>query len=257
MTIRFSVCVEMIFRDRPFVERLDAVVQAGYDAYEFWRLAEKDLDGILERQQALALTCAAFSGAEGGPLVDPAARDAYLAGLERAVAAARRFGGTTLILTPGNAIRGLSHQAQHRSVVDGLKASLPIVEPAGITLGLEPLNTRVDHAGVFLDRSEEGFHIVDEVNSPNVKLLYDIYHMQLMEGDLIETIRANAEKIGHLHVADVPGRHEPGTGEINYGNVFRAIAESGYAGFVGLEYRPSIDPAASLAAVRELAMGLL
>jgi len=250
--LMISVCVEMLYRELPFVERLRAVEQAGCPAYEFWRLAGKDLDSIVAEQQRLGLICAGLLGGEDGRIADPSSRDRYLASLERAVAAARKLGAKSLIVTSGDRIPDLSPSAQYTSMVEALKESLPIVEPRGITLVLEPLNSLVDHRGIFLDRSADGFRIIDEVNSPNVKLLYDIYHMQVMEGNLIATIQANLDQIGHLHVADVPGRHEPGTGEINYRNVFRAISEAGYRGFVGLEFRPSVDSAAALAAVRNL-----
>jgi len=111
----------------------------------------------------------------------------------------------------------------------------------------------VDHAGYYLSTSEEGFQILDEVGSPRVKLLFDIYHQQITEGDLISRITSNISKIGHFHVADVPGRMEPGTGEINYVNVFKAIAATDYADHVGLEFRCSGTPEAALAQVRQIA----
>jgi hydroxypyruvate isomerase len=108
-----------------------------------------------------------------------------------------------------------------------------------VTLVLEPLNIKVDHPGYYLQTAKEGFEMIDEVGSPALKMLFDIYHHQIMEGNVIADITKNIAKIAHFHVADVPGRHEPGSGEINYANVFRAIASSGYQGFVGLEYKPS------------------
>ena len=116
----------------------------------------------------------------------------------------------------------------------------------------KPLNVLVDHQGHYLSTSAEGFAILDEVGSPHVKLLYDIYHQQISEGNLIATIKASAARIGHFHVADVPGRHEPGTGEINYANVLRAIDAAGYGGYVGLEYRPQARAADSLNAVKAI-----
>jgi hydroxypyruvate isomerase len=99
----------------------------------------------------------------------------------------------------------------------------------------------VDHKGYYLATSEEGFRMVDVVGSPRVRLLFDIYHQQITEGNLIANITANIGKISHFHVADVPGRHQPGTGEINYLNVFRAIAAKGFTGFLGLEMWPTVD----------------
>ncbi len=130
-----------------------------------------------------------------------------------------------------------------------LKTAAPLAEEAGVTLVLEPLNILVDHPGYFLTSSREGFEIVEQVGSPAVKLLYDIYHQQVTEGNLIATITSHIDLIGHFHAADVPGRHEPGTGEINYANVLAAIDEAGYEGFIGLEYAPTVATAESLQAV--------
>jgi hydroxypyruvate isomerase len=123
----------------------------------------------------------------------------------------------------------------------GVKELAPLAEAAGVTLVLEPLNIHVDHPGYFLNTSKTGIQLVREVASPNIRLLYDIYHMQVMEGNLIDTLTKNLDVIGHIHVADVPGRHEPGTGEINYGNVFAALRQAGYMGYIGMEFAPTGD----------------
>jgi hydroxypyruvate isomerase len=127
-----------------------------------------------------------------------------------------------------------------------------LCEDAGITLVVEPLNILVNHKGYYLATSAEGFQILDEVGSPHVQLLFDIYHQQITEGNLIQNITRNIRKIGHFHVADVPGRHQPGTGEINYGNVFAAIVKAGYTGFIGLEMWPTIDHATAVRQTLEL-----
>jgi hydroxypyruvate isomerase len=253
VNLRLSACVEMIFRERPFLERLDGVAAAGLPAFEFWGLAGKDVAAIQARQEALGLACAAFSGAGGVPLVDASLLPAFLIALQDALGVARRLACRTLIITTGNAIPELNRDEQHAAVVAALRAAAPRCEDAGVTLAVEPLNVLVDHRGYFLSTSAEGFAIIDEVGSPAVKLLYDIYHQQITEGNLIPTITANLAKIGHLHLADVPGRHEPGTGEINYRNVFRAIRAAGYTGFTGLEYRPAADAAVTLGVVRVMA----
>ena len=135
---------------------------------------------------------------------------------------------------------------------EGLKRAHDVVSPHGVTLIVEPLNTLVNHQGYYLNHTAEAFEIMREVSSPNVKILFDIYHVQIMDGNLIDTIRKNIASIDHFHVGDVPGRHEPGTGEIHYGNVFKAIAASGFTGFVAMEYNPSKDPMLTLKEVRSL-----
>jgi hydroxypyruvate isomerase len=133
-----------------------------------------------------------------------------------------------------------------------LKHVAPLFEDAGVTLVVEPLNILSNHMGYYLSSSYEAFEICNVVGSPRVKVLYDIYHQQISEGNLIPTIRKYFDLIGHLHVADVPGRHEPGTGEINYKNVFKAISDLGYDKYVGLEYSPTINTAETVKNVIEL-----
>jgi len=154
----------------------------------------------------------------------------------------------------GNELGGMPRSEQMTNAVEGLRAVAPMLEKNGITAVVEVLNTYVNHAGYFLYYIREGAELIDRVGSPNVKVLFDIYHVQIMEGNLIENIRNNIDRIGHFHVGDVPGRHEPGTGEINYRNVFRAIYELGdrYKGSTALEYGPLAPVEENLAAMRKL-----
>ncbi|MGE3269293.1 MAG: hydroxypyruvate isomerase family protein, partial [Chloroflexota bacterium] len=154
--------------------------------------------------------------------------------------------GTRLLnALAGKVPAGVSPEVAKAICVENLTKAAPLCEDAGVVLVTEGLNS-LQTPGFFLDNSTLGFELVDEVGSPAVKFQYDIYHMQIMEGNLIDTIKANIGKIAHIQVADVPGRHEPGTGEINYPNVFKAIDESGYQGYVALEYAPSGDTQAGL-----------
>lgn len=249
--LKFSACIEMIFREEPFLDRIDRVAEAGLQAFEFWGWQNKDLDGIVARKEKLGLDVAAIVGGSG--IVDPASKDKFVSDIRESIKVARRLGCSRLIVTTGNELPGVPRAAQHASIVECLKAAAPLAEDAGVVLVLEPLNVLVNHKGYYLATSAEGFEILREVGSPAVKLLYDIYHQQITEGNLIATIEANIGEIGHFHVADVPGRHEPGTGEINYSNVFRRIGALGYSGFVGLEYSPSKDAAQTLQEVLALA----
>src|SRR5437588_10642767 len=185
-------------------------------------------------------------------LVDPADREAFLAEIKASTEAAKRFEAARLVTLTGNELPGVPREAQHKSIVEGLKAAHAVVAPLGVTLIVEPLNTLVNHQGYYLNHAPEAFEIMREVGSPNVKILYDIYHVQIMDGNLIDSIRKNIGLIGHFHVGDVPGRHEPGTGEIDYGNVFKAIQATGFKDFVAMEYNPSKDPMETLRGVREL-----
>ena len=253
--VRLSGCIEMLYaREEPDVAaRIGRAHEDGLPAVEFWGWRQKNLDAIAEAAQRAGVAVAAFVAEHKGPIVDAANAPAFVEGVEASAEQARRLGCGTLLVLTGQALPGVPREAQHDAVVEALRRAAPAAERAGVTLVLEPLNTLVDHKGHFLDSAREGFDIVRAVGSPAVKLLYDVYHMQIMEGNIIQTIRDNAALIGHYHVADVPGRREPGTGELNWRNIVQAIAETGYAGYVGLEYRPTGATPESLALIKSVA----
>lgn len=251
--VRLSVCIDMIMTDLPFLERMERVKRLGYPAFEFWEWKKKDVDAIIRKKNELGLEVATIMGSGWKQLFTEEARKAFVDEIQASIGAAKRLGSKTLIVTTGSEDKGMSRAQQHAAYVAALKAAAPFAEQAQVTLVLEPLNTKVDHAGYYLHTAKEGFEILDEVGSPAVKLLFDIYHHQIMEGNVIQDITKNISKIAHFHVADVPGRHEPGTGEINYANVFRAIAATGYNGFVGLEFKPSRSAEETLREVLKMA----
>lgn len=255
---RLSVRVEALFRGMSLPETMEKVAEAGYQGFEFGNWRAQDPVEITRLKNKLGLDCACLVGnravnPKGMTLVDPADRDAFLDEIRASVEAAKRFETTRLVTLTGNELPGVSRQAQHNSIVEGLKRGHDVVSPHGVTLIVEPLNTLVDHAGYYLNHTAEAFEIMREVSSPYVKILFDIYHVQIMDGNLIAAIRANIASIGHFHVGDVPGRHEPGTGEIDYPNVFRAIRDTGFKDFVAMEYVPAKDPMATLAEVKAMA----
>lgn len=260
---KLSVCICTVLKEVDFVDRVAKVKEAGLPAFEFWGWGGVDLDGILaaKEQTGLDLACmgvdtadpAVREGKSKGQLVNPECRDAFVAACHESIEVAGRLGVKTLIVTVGNEQEGMTRDAQHQSIIDGMKAVAEAGEDAGVTFVIEPLNTLVNHKGYYLWSSREGFDICRAVDSPAVKLLFDIYHQQIMEGNLIQNITENIDLIGHFHSADVPGRHEFGTGEINYANVLRAIDQTGYDGYVGLEYMPTGGSAESLAQIREIA----
>jgi hydroxypyruvate isomerase len=251
--LNFSVCIEMLFTDLDVLARPAAVAAAGFSAYEFWGWSGKPMDDLQAAADAAGVKLVCFHCEAGVPLVNPETTAQWVADAHRSIAEAKRRGVSRLIVATGQEIVGLSRAAQHAAIVAGLRGLAPLAEAEGITLLLETLNVLVDQKGYYLPPSDEGFEIVDGVGSPAVKLLYDIYHQQITEGNLIARITADLSKIGHFHVADVPGRHEPGTGEINYANVFARIAELGYDGHVGLEFTSTTTAADSLAKVKVIA----
>ena len=168
-------------------------------------------------------------------IVHEDAREAFVRAMGETVIAAQAIGCKTIVVTTGNERPGVPREIQHANVVAALRAALPVIAGTGIQLVLEPLNILVNHKGYYLTSTAEGAQIIREVGSPQVRLLYDVYHQQITEGNLIDTIRKYIDVIGHFHIGDVPGRKEPGTGEINYKNIFKAIAETGYSGYVVFE----------------------
>ena len=257
--MKLSACICTVFREVEFVQRIAKVKEAGLPAFEFWGWNGTDLDAVAAAKKAAGLDLAAICVDSTDPamkqawpkgiLVNPELRPLFVAATRESIQVAKRLGCPTLIATVGNEQPGLSAWQMHDSIVAGLRAVAGDLEKAAVTIVLEPLNTLVDHKGYYLWSSREGFDICRAVASPNVKLLFDIYHQQIMEGNVIQNITQNIGLIGHFHSADVPGRHEFGTGEVNYANVLKAIDKAGYGGYVGLEYNPTGDSAGSLAQI--------
>ena len=178
-------------------------------------------------------------------MTDPAFRKAWLEGLRESCTAARRAGVKRLITQVGQDT-GAPREAQHESIAAALREARPILEDSGVTIMIEPLNTLVDHKGYYLWSSAEAFALIREVGHPLVKVVYDIYHQQVMEGNIIPSIVNNLDCIAHLHSAGHPGRHELQYGENDYKVIFAAVDKAGYRGACGLEYGPLMDAEESL-----------
>lgn len=244
---KLSVCIEMIYDDVPFTERVSRAAVAGADAVEFWDWRERDLDAITAAADDAAIPIVGCTA--GGVLTDPGQIEETIETIRESITTASELSCRSLIVTTGPDQKELDRKAQHETVVDVLSTVAPAAEAADVTIVLEPLNTVVDHPNYYLTSSMEGYEIVNEVNSSNVKLLFDIYHQQITEGNVIQNITEHSNEIGHIHIADVPGRHEPGTGELNYENIFGAIDKSGYEGYVGCEFSPMNDADEAVATV--------
>ncbi len=258
--LRLSITWGMLGR-MPVPEALALLSRLGYDAYEMfdWRSPET-LQTFVGEKGKSPLFCACLVAnkgvtAPGCGLVTPREREGFLHELEATIEAAKKMDCKQLVTLTGNELGGMPRAEQMANAVAALREAAPLLEKNGVTAIIEILNTYVNHAGYFLYYVRDGAELVDRVGSPNVKLLFDIYHVQIMEGTLIENIRMNIDRIGHFHVGDVPGRHEPGTGEINYRNVFKAIYELGdrFQGSVALEYSPLAPLEEDMAAMRALA----
>jgi hydroxypyruvate isomerase len=258
--LRLSIVWGMMGRRSP-AEGLALLHQAGFNAFEMfeWRDPQA-LPSFLEAKKNYPLECACLVAnkgvtAPGCGLVNPREREAFLHEVELSIEAAKKMDSKQLVVLTGNELGGMPRSEQMSNAVAALGAAAPVLEKNGITAVVEVLNTYVNHAGYFLYFMRDAAELIDRVGSPNVKILCDLYHVQIMEGNLINNIRAHADRIGHFHIGDVPGRHEPGTGEINYRNVFRAIYDLGdrYQGTAALEYSPLVSLEQNLADMRKLA----
>ena len=256
-----SICIEMIFQDVPFEERFQLAKQAGIDFIEFWTWKDKDIEQIKELCRSHDLKIASFSGDQQFSMVDVHQREDYIAFVEASIETAQMLECNHLVVH-SNALgdRGrvrdrldqISSKDKTTAMLDVLKSLAESAAAANITLVLEALNTIVDHPGNFLAHTKDAVEIIRMVNSDHIKILYDIYHMQIMEGNLIDTLKAHIDTIGYVHVADVPGRHEPGTGEINFNNVMRALNDLHYNGFIGFELTPKDNTTEAIQAILSL-----
>jgi hydroxypyruvate isomerase len=256
--LAYAVNVEMTWNRLPYLDRIRKVKEAGFSHYEFWPWRGKDLDAILRLNQELGLTVSQFSASpvkgfrHGITNPDPARLAEFEEEIRSAVPVARKLGVKKLCVVAGEETEGYSRDDQTRAVVAALKAGARIVEPEGITLILEPLNILVDHPRQLVVHSAHAADVLRAVGSPNVKMLFDIYHQQISEGNLTGNIRKYRDLIGYFQLADHPGRHEPSTGEIRYAYVLRTIHDVGYRDPIGMEMSPQGDPTAAFQAIRRV-----
>lgn len=255
--LRLSVTWGMM-RSMPVPDALAKLNELGYDAYEMfnWR-DEKTLAQFEQERKKYTLECSTLISnkgvsAPGCGLVNPAEREQFLKEIEACALACKRVGCKEMLTLTGNDVPGMSREAMMESAVAGLKAAVPILEKHDLTASIEILNTLRDHRGYFIHFVRDGAALIDAVDSPHVKLTFDIYHVQIMEGNLITNIRNNIRRISHFHIGDHPGRHQPGTGEINYRNVFKAIVDLGYTGTAALEYSPTVPMLEDLIEMRKM-----
>lgn len=250
---RLSVCIEMFWRDLPYEERIVRVARLGFPAFEFWGWKNKDVPRIEAAMAQANILIAALCLEPGSSLIERHFERELVSGMADTATVANRLSCKTIIATIGNTFDDESYEITRRRVVRNLSAIARVAEDNDLTIVIEPLNTLVDHHGYWLTRMPQAVDIVQEVSSPAVKILMDLYHQQIMEGNNISNLTEYINEIGHFHTAGVPGRHELVGGEQDYGAIFRAIDATGYAGYVGLEYRPTIDTDASLKQALSLA----
>jgi hydroxypyruvate isomerase len=185
--------------------------------------------------------------------VNPRDRAGFLASIQTAIDAADKLNCPHVIVFSGHVAKGLAREMQRQSMIDGLKSAAELTGKHGIKLLLENIDLEEDPE-YYLWSAEEGLGIIQEVNRPDVRFLYDCYHSQISEGNLIARLQKYIDLIATIHIADVPGRHEPGTGEINFTNIIRKLVELHYSGYVAMEFLPTLAPIQALSQAQEMAL---
>ena len=251
-----TVMLWTVYRDLPFPQRLEKVAEAGYHAVELvgefkdWK--PQDFADARRKKRELGIeidgTCGVWL-----PLADATKREAFLKSLRDFIPTMRELECSRLIMQTGDKVPGFSPTEMHANCIETLKRGGDIAAENNIELLIENIDPE-ENSKYFLTQSAEGFNIVRSVGNPHVKFLYDFFHEQIAAGNLIAKLEKNIDLVGLVHVADVPGRHHPGTGEINYPNIFRKLAELHYSRYVAMEFNPLGDPVKELREARELAI---
>src|SRR4030043_513208 len=249
--MKYSICIENFYKGLPFEDKFAAAKRDGFEYGEFWTWKERNWGGFKRAIADSGIRIAAFSGDDEYSLINPDENSRYVEFLRESIEKAKEIHCGYLVIhsdalnEDGSAKeigRPLSYEAKLLNMYKVLKSIAPDAEKEEITFVLEPLNTRVDetrsHKNYFLEYPEPAFELTRQVGSEKVKVLYDIYHMQLMAGNVIRTLEKNIDQLGYIHLADVPRSHEPGTGELNCTNILTALDSMGYAGFIGFELLP-------------------
>lgn len=246
---RLSICIEPVLTDIDFYDRIKIAAELGYDAIEFWDPVGKDVSkiGKIASENNIAVSICCVKDAWTKRMNFPAS--IVVENVTESIKLAKEMGCNSLIALSGD-IEG-KIDTQKNILIENLKRVADIAVKENVTINMEALNSLVDHKGYYLDSSYLGFEIVKSVGCDNIRLLYDVYHMQIMEGNIIENISKNIDFIGHFHSAGVPGRHEHFNGESDYKNIIKTIDKTGYDRFFGVEYWPTYDHKKSLADIKD------
>ena len=249
---RFAANLSMLYTEVPFLDRFERAAADGFDAVEFLfpyafaaadiraRLVAHKLDLVLFNTPA-----GDWDGGERGLACNPARIDAFRTGVAQALDYAKALGVPRLHCMAGNAPAGVAEGVLRKTYVENLRYAAAALKQAGLDALIEPIN-HYDIPGYYLNTTAQALSVIDEVGAANLLLQYDIYHAQRTEGELAATMARHLAKIGHMQLADNPGRHEPGSGEINYMFLFEQMDKIGYKGHVGCEYNPKAGTAAGI-----------
>jgi hydroxypyruvate isomerase len=250
---KFSVMLWTIEKQAPFDRCLEIVAEAGYQGVEltgqFQSWSPEETQRVMAKMRSLGLVFDMLSGVKAG-FGDPGGTTDFLAQVAAQLAAAKRLESPQINLKSGNVVETLPRAVQRKACVENLKRAADLAAEAQVQIVVEPIDP-LENPKMYLTSVGEGFDIVREVDSPHVRVLYDFYHEQRAYGNLIEKLDKNIDLVGLVHIADVPGRHEPGTGEIDYPNIYRKLAQLKYDKFITMEFYPTEDPVATLKKARQ------
>lgn len=258
--MKISTCIDMMFSRYDFGERIAAAQNAGIDIVEFWKWTNKDIDGIVKELKDRGMKLSVFNIDSADEklsydlsrgILNAGRKEELLSALKESAPIYKKLGACGMIVLIGETISGMSREEQEENIFDCLEYVRDYVEREGITLVVEPLNA-TDRQNYFMPEAAPLMEILHRVSSPNIKMLYDIYH-QHMTGDFdMDFIKENIDFIGHFHVADCPGRHEPGTGEVDYVSIISEINKTRYGRYVGLEYRATRNDEETFGFLKEI-----
>lgn len=256
-----SINIEIMFpRTMPRAQRIEAVAAQGFKAYSFWSASEEERDAMLKVQERTGLKCASISGTAGAGsstgLTRPGQEQVYLDEVTERIKIAARFGGAQPIIFVGKTQPDVPWETQRAQIVSGLRKAGEIAKERGVTLVMEPLSTLPGQTRMALDTAAVAFPVIGDVAHPNVKICFDMYHLQLMEGNISTHLREGLAKgwIGLVQIGEVPGRKEPGTGEIDYAYILRTLREMNYKGYVDTEMGTSSTPQAAMELTRRMSL---
>jgi hydroxypyruvate isomerase len=249
---RFSVMLWTLEKQAPFDRCLEIVAEAGYQGVEltgqFQKWSSDETRRVMAKMRGLGLTFDMLSGVKAG-FADPGGATEFMAQVTAQMKAAKELESPQINLKSGNRIDSLSRSAQHAASIENLKRSADLAAANQVQIVVEPIDP-LENPNMYLTSVSEAFEIIRAVDSPQVRVLYDFYHEQRAYGNLIEKLEQNIDLVGLVHIADVPGRHEPGTGEIDYANIYRKLGQLKYNKFVTMEFYPTQDPVATLKKAR-------
>ena len=258
---KFAANLSFIFQEVDFLDRFAAAAQCGFKAVEYLGAYDHPPETIAERLEKYGLTQALFNmppgdwaAGERGMAALPGREAEFRAGVETALTYAKATSCRLVHAMAGLVPEGADHAAAERAYVANLRHAAERCTREGVTVIIEPINNR-DIPGYFLNTTTQAMKIIEAVGQPNLQLQLDLYHVQIMEGDLAHRIRSLAGRYPHIQIAGNPGRHEPDIGEINYPFVFDLLDEIGYSGWIGCEYRPKGETRAGLGWARRYGIG--